>query len=235
MKLKNYWLLLLLSAFIFSCQNKEEIFRINGTFNKNYKGKIYLSEITPEGPILLDSTIVKANQFRFKIKKKNHIPQPAFYQLWTSSVNGLVTIGREGETVNITADPENMVKSYLVSGGDDAILMWQLDQMLKTFIDTIDRLYNIYETYIEEDSVREEIELKYQELLCQYQEILKKFISENKTSLVVIPAFYQVYNRRRFLDENENSAILKMILDELRVQFPNNENVIWLEKRVKIV
>lgn len=236
--MKNILWFLIIPLLFFCCEREQNMLVLNGKFTQDYTGKIYLSKVTPNGLILLDSSIVKNSSFQFKVKSdhpKNEesVLQPAFYQLWISPVNGFVTIGRGRETLEMEIDPQSMVKSYTISGGEDAELMWQLDQMLKSFINTIDPIYEIYETHIENDSIREEIEATYQELLQQYKIDLKNFILENKKSLVAIPAFYQVYNRRRFIDEESNLELLQMIYDELRVQFPNHEDVLFLEERIE--
>jgi esterase/lipase superfamily enzyme len=114
-------------------------------------------------------------------------------------------------------------------------LLWQLDQKLKNFIDTTDLLYSIYNAYIEDDSVRLQIENRYNKLILNHSNYLKTFIADNPTSLTTLIAFYQVYNKRKFFDETENLDLLKKIYNQLQVYYPTNENVIFLKKRIELI
>ncbi|MDR3048061.1 MAG: hypothetical protein LBU51_10740, partial [Bacteroidales bacterium] len=54
-------------------------------------------------------------------------------------------------------------------------------------------------------------------------------------SFTSIIAFYQTYNRRRFIDEKEHLSVLSALTTSLKKEYPLNENVLFLEKRIQII
>ncbi len=207
---------------------------IEGDLDNNIAKRIYLSKITPDGTILIDSTEIRQGHFRFNIKTEENV-EPVIYQLSLSSVNSMNTIAKSGDRLQIAADANNLAKSYTIQGGNDAELMLQLDRMLTAFIDTVDLLYAIYEQNLEDDEIRAEIDLRYNQLLTRYSSDLIRFIQQNSQSMVAIPAFYQMYNRRQFLQEEENLPLLRLIYNDLKKKYPDNENVIFLKKRIELI
>ena len=147
----------------------------------------------------------------------------------------MTTIAKRGDRLQIAADANNLAKSYTIQGSDDAKRMLQLDRMLSHFIDTLESLYQIYEQHIEEDDVRAYVEEQYNGLSSQYSADLIRFIKQNSCSMVSIPAFYQTYNRKRFLDEEEHLEILQLIHHDLKEKYPDCENIKFLEQRINSV
>lgn len=230
--LKKIVIIIIVLSFA-SCKNDRNNIIIQGDLENNIYQKIYLSKTTPDGTFLVDSTEIHKRKFSFKIKTENHTVCPVFYQLSLSPVNSMNTIAKRSDRLQITADAKNLAKSYTIEGGDDAKLMLQLDRMLTVFIDTIEVLYLFYEQHIENDDIRASVDSLYLNLLSHYRSDLIHFIKQNSFSMVSIPAFYQTYNRRRFLDEKENLNLLKLIHHDLKKKYPDCENVKFLEQRIK--
>jgi len=231
------FLLLILS---FSCKHESKEIVFKGTLSNSIEKQIYLYKVTPDGSFLIDSSEIKKGNFVFEVSgsdkaEKEALKEPAFYTLMLSPDNAFTTLARSGEKIEIKADANNLVKTYTVTGSQDAILLWQLDRALKNFIDTTDYLYSIYEANMEDDSVRMQIENEYNKLILNHTNYLKQFIADNPASLSTLIAFYQVYNKRNFFDENKNLDLLKNIYNQLIVYYPNNENVVFLGKRIKII
>jgi hypothetical protein len=216
-----------------SCHSNRDKIMIQGDIEHNIYKKIYLSKTTSEGTCLIDSTEIHQGHFLFKIKTNETGIYPAFYQLSLSPVNNMNTIAKCGDRLQITADANNLVKTYTIEGSDDAKRMLQLDRMLSAFVDTLDFLYTFYEQHIENDDMRAYVDEQYRKLLSRYNADLIWFIKQNSTSMVSIPAFYQTYNRKRFLDEQENIDLLQRIYHDLKEQYPDCENVKFLEQRVR--
>jgi len=207
-----FFLLILL----FSCRQDSKEIIIKGTLSNSIEKQIYLYKVTPDELILIDSSEIEKGAFVFEVSgsdksEKETLKEPAFYRLMLNPDNAFTTLARSGEKIEIKADATNLVKTYTVSGGKDAILLWKLDQALKNVIDTTDFLYSIYEANIENDSVRVQIEKEYNKLILNHTGYLKKFIADNPSSLATLIAFYQVYNKRKFLNESENLDLLKNI------------------------
>jgi len=230
-KKKSITLILILFSFVTCHHDYNKIF-IQGNLENNIYKKVYLSKITSDGVILIDSTEILKGKFSFKIRTHEDAPYPELYQLSLSLLNSMTIIAKPGDYLQIAADAKNLVKSYTITGSDDSKRMFQLDKMLTTFIDSLDVLYAFYEQHIENDDIRADIDTLYCHLLSQYSTDLVFFIKQNSESMVTIPAFYQVYNRRQFLDEQENLDILQLIHHDLKKKYPDSENVKFLEQRI---
>ena len=231
---------LLLLFILLSCRQESKEIIFKGRLSNNIEKQIYLYKVTPDGNFLIDSSEIKNGNFIFEVSGSNKaekmaLKEPAFYRLMLNPDNAFTTIARSGEKIEIKADADNLVKTYTVPGSKDAVLLWQLDQQLKNFIDTTDLLYSIYNANIEDDSVRMQIENEYNKLILNHSNYLKKFIADNPSSLATLIAFYQIYNKRKFLDETENFDLLKNIYNQLLVYYPTNENVIFLKKRIELI
>lgn len=223
-----------------ACENDEKKLIIEGEITSHASGYVYLSYMGSEGVTMLDSVKQNRDQFRFvlpekMIKNYTDPSEPAFYKISVTPENSFTTIGTMGEILSIKADARSLVKTYHITGGKDASLMEELDQTLKSFIDTVDLLYAFYSANIEDDSVRSMIETQYNVLVDQHTRNLKVFIEKHSSSLASIIAFYQQYNRRRFIDEKENIDLLQKICTDIKARYPDNEHVAYLEKRIQIL
>lgn len=233
MKKLSCFLLLLL---LLSCSQKNMIC-IEGELENGNGRMIYLSILTADGLQTIDSVVVRHNNFRFKLPtgddKLVAVGQPAFLQLSFSPDNGLTTLARSGETVHITANANKLVSSYRVTGPEDAMLMWKLDSALSVFVQYTDNLLQIYNYYMDEDSVRGKVEQSYNRAVEMHQQYLKDFILAHPYSFSTMIAFYQGYNNRRFFDETENADLLRKLTESLAEYYPNSQYVKYLQSRCR--
>lgn len=232
---KTISFLLILVSFC-ACSHRNQII-IEGQVENGNRRSIYLSLLTNEGPQLIDSTVISDNTFRFVIKpeqvmESTRLEEPAFYQLSLSFDNGLTTIAKAGETITLTANADKLVKSYRIKGSEDAALMWQLDSALSKFISRTDTLLYIYNSHREDDSVRSDVEQRYNQLTAQHSQYLRSFINRHPQSMSSIIAFYQVYNKHKFLDETEDADIFELMTDSLTAHYPNNSYISFLQSRI---
>ena len=107
-----------------------------------------------------------------------------------------------------------------------------MDRQLSRFIDSTEVLQTIYENEIEDDSIRSRVEYVYLILVENHTKYLLNFISSHPNSMTTIAAFYQRYNRKIFLPEEENLALLQQIYQNLVILYPDNQNVQYLKKRI---
>ena len=208
-----------------------------GILTNCHEKKIYLTKITPEEKILIDSCKLKNGHFQLKmnVRDKREIKQPAFYEISLHSDNAFTVIARGGEKIKIKANATQLVKDYQVTGGEDAQLMAQLDHQLKLFIDSVECLQQLYNQYRYNDSVKMFIENSYNNHIDNHTQYLKEFIQQHPYSLATITAFYQRFNRRIFLPESENLSLLNEIFNNLNDLYPDNENVITIGNRIIIL
>lgn len=240
MKIVRLFLILLCIGTLASC-NRNNTITFKGTLRNESPKYIYLSKVTVDGVILLDSAEVRKGKFALHVKAQNDkerelLNEPAFYRISFNPDNAFTTLAHAGEHLVIDAAADSLVKTYTITGGHDAELVQQLDHQLKLFIDTTWFLETA-ERFINpnNDSLREVIEVYYLKTVDCHTRYLRKFIDENLNSLAAITAFYQVYNRRNFFDETKDLELLKKIYENLIKIYPNNENVQFLKQRIDLV
>lgn len=223
---------------LFSCSHKSDI-RIEGNMRNGNGRVLYLSLLTADGLQMLDSVVVRRNAFQFKMSKNVlsdflATDEPGFFQLNFSPDNGLTTLVKSGQVVHVTADANDLVRTYRVHGPEDAVLMWQLDSALASFARYTDTLLNIYQCNRDDDNVRSEVERHYNLTVAAHKQYLRDFITKHPHSFSSIIAFYQRYNRHRFFDENEDAELLRMLTDSLAANYPDSQYVRYLQSRLKL-
>ena len=240
MRIGRILLIVLCIGALASC-NRHNTITFKGTLRNESPKYIYLSKVTVDGVILLDSSEVRKGKFSLHVKAQNDkekelLNEPAFYRISFNPDNAFTTLAHAGEQLVIDAAADSLVKTYTITGGHDAELVQQLDHQLKLFIDTTWFLETA-ERFInpDNDSLREVIEVHYLKTVDNHTRYLRKFINENMNSLAAITAFYQVYNRRNFFDETKDLDLLKKIYESLIKIYPNNENVLFLKQRIDLI
>lgn len=228
--MKKYLLLLLSCFLLISCQHKKGQIIIEGKFKNAHDEWVKLGLIGSEDLIMLDSVKMKNGSFTFTIpaetdEEKSRAASPMMYQIILSSDNTLTTLAKGGEHILIQADAKNLLANYKIQGGEEAMLMAQLDSALASFVIPTDKLYAIYEKNIENDSIRADIEQQYVVLLQRHKEYLTNFINKHPNNMASFIAFYQSYNRRSFFSEQNDIELLKKITESLKKQYPDNPYV----------
>ena len=223
----------------FGCDRKAETVTVQGTFADCAKEWVYFSEIRPDGVELLDSAKIESGTFRFELASADEMirqrrQQPFFLQIaLDKGKDGFVTLVRNGESIEVSGNAQRLPAEHFVTGGCESANMLLLDQRLTQFIDSVDYLYEIYEDGIEDDALRERVEAVYLQLVQHHTEFLKQFIASHPTSLSSVAAFYTRYNRRIFLPEKENFALLQLMVSELEKTYPSHEYVLFLKQRIE--
>ena len=200
--------------------------------------KITLALITNEGLEPLDSMRLKNGHFCFELKAtdksaKERAASPMMYQIMLSPYNTLTTIAKGGDHILIQANAENLIEKYHVSGGEEAVLMGQLDSALHTFVQPADSLYQLYSYDIYNDSLREATEQQYLQLVEHHKQYLKQFIQQHPDQMASFVAFYQSYNRRHFFNEQKDKVLLRQITQNLKNKYPENPYVQKMQERLE--
>lgn len=235
--MKRFTLILISLAILtlFSCKSNDKNIHIEGKLSQCSYSRIYLYKVSPDGETIVDSSEIRNGIFSLKDKlNKDQIQRtsPGFYKLYISETNHILTIASKGETIHIEAKADSLVKTYQVTGGKEAFLVHELDMQLKSFIDSVETLYFSYEQNKYNDTVKLAIESEYNRLVANHQAFLIHFIQKNKGTLATLNAFYQSFNRRIFLPEQDNISLLNEILLNIKVKYPQNENIPFIESRI---
>jgi hypothetical protein len=229
-------LLLLLSA----CSDRNVSVKITGDIHDGGNQMIRLALITSDGMDFIDSTNLKDGHFEFKISSENELIKerekaPMMFQLFLSEDNSLATMAKKGEHLQITADARDMARTYNISGGEEAVLIHQLDSSLTAFVIPSEKLYEKYQKTLEDDSARAEIEAKYVVMLQNHRQYLEKFIETHPNNMASYIAFYQSYNRRNFFDIYRDLDVLKKINANIEKVYPESEYVKSMKNIVDMV
>ena len=246
---KRIQLLVLLTLAIFSwgCssdkkkgENAQNSVVMKGTV-KNSEGKslylhLMLVDTTGVGGVeydgLSNSTVTDG---AFSLQYQPDDAEPQFYRIGFGGQNTITTIARRGEQLTFTFNnPDTLCRDYKVKGGEDAQLMWELDQRLSRFIDSAEHLTLWYE-YTDDDSSHMLINNAYTLIKGHHRDFLVQFITHHPTSLATITAFYQKYQMGTFFDEADDLSLLEKIYQNLAKEYPRNGNVRWLAKRIAFI
>lgn len=240
MKMKRVIMVLMAAMLLAACGNRHVSVRISGDVKDGGSQMVRLALITAEGMEMLDSVTMKNGHFDFKVSSENELVKkrenaPMMFQLFLSESNSLATMAKKGEKLKITADAKDLTKTYRISGGEEAVLMQQLDSALTVFVTEANKLYEVYQKNLENDSARGEVETKYMNLLFQHRDYLEKFIAGHPNNMASYIAFFQSYNRRNFFDIYQDLDVLKKINANMSKVYPESEYVKTMTHIVEMV
>ena len=238
--MKKIVLLLFATFTLIACSDRNVSVSITGDIHNGGNKMIRLALITAEGMDIIDSANLRDGHFEFKISSENERIKerenaPMMFQLFLSESNSLATMAKKGEKLKITADAKDLTQTYHISGGEEAVLMQQLDSALTVFVTEANKLYDVYQENMENDSARGEVETKYMNLLFQHREYLEKFIAGHPNNMASYIAFFQSYNRRNFFDIFQDLDVLKKINANLSKVYPGSDYVLTMDHIVEMV
>lgn len=224
--------IVLLSFCLIFCSacSKKNLITIQGHMESAEGQYITISKMNLNEMQVIDSVQIQHGDFILSLHPDDK--EYAFYQLSLNKDNALTTIAKKGEQLQFTIDAQPMVRNYLVEGSHEAELLNELDRQLSLFIDSVQVLEQYYYRDMENDSLRSYIDYCYLLIKKHHTEYLKDFICRNPQSLACLVAFYQKYNNGKFFSEENDKDLLKFIYDNLLKEYPHNENIKWLEKRI---
>ena len=213
-----------------ACSSRHVSVKISGDIKDGGNRMVHLALITADGMEMIDSMNLKDGHFEFKVSSDNELIKerenaPMMFQLFLSDNNSLATMAKKGEKLSITADAKDLTQTYRISGGEEAVLMQQLDSALTVFVTEANKLYEVYQKNLENDSARGEVETKYMNLLLQHRDFLEKFIAGHPNNMASYIAFFQSYNRRNFFDVYQDLDVLKKINANMSKIYPESEYV----------
>lgn len=213
-----------------ACSDRNVSVKIEGDIQNGGNQMIRLALITAEGMDIIDSANLRNGHFEFKISSENERIKerenaPMMFQLFLSEDNSLATMAKKGERLKITADAQDLTRTYQITGGEEAVLMHQLDSTLTAFVIPTENLYETYQKNSDNDSIRAAIESQYVEMLQKHKEFLQDFIQNHPNNMASYIAFFQSYNRRNFFNIYQDLDILKQINNNLSKVYPESEYV----------
>jgi hypothetical protein len=228
--MKKLLLFLIVATTLVACADRNVSVKISGDIQNGGNQMIRLALITAEGMDIIDSAMMRDGHFEFKISSederiKERENAPMMFQLFLSEENSLATMAKKGDRLQITADVQDLARTYSISGGEEAVLMHQLDSTLTAFVIPTEKMFEHYEENMYNDSVKAEIEAEYVSMLQQHRQYLEDFIDKHPNNMACYIAFFQSYNRRTFFDPLEDLDVLKQINANMMKVYPESEYV----------
>jgi len=230
------WAAVLLAA----CADRNVSVKISGDIKNGGNQMVRLALITADGMDIIDSANMRDGHFEFKVSSENELIKereysPMMFQLFLSEENSLATMAKKGEHLKFTADAQNLIRTYHVTGGEEAILMHQLDSALTAFVIPAEKLFEDYSENMYNDSVKATIEAQYVPMLQQHRQYLENFINKHPNNMACYIAFYQSYNRRTFFDPMQDLDVLKKINTNMMKVYPKSEYVVAMTRMAEML
>lgn len=228
-----------ISIVLSACDNKA--FVITGTLENGSNKTLYLEELTPEGPLFIDSIkLDKKGSFKYKYE----MPYPGLYNLHAASNDYAVLHPQEGERIAIHGDYDQLAMSYTVTGSQQSILLWQLQDYTNKGIHQLFDLIQLENTAkqkltsgqlseTEYKVIHQTHDSMYLEYYRQQQEYVSHFIEENIGSLTTLIALYKQFNNHPVIDPEVNLDYYEEVLAGLQEHQPDNPHTIHFKNSVE--
>lgn len=238
--MKKILLLVFLAISLVACTDRNVSVKISGDIHDGGNRMIRLALITADGMDLIDSTTMHDGHFEFKLSSENELIKerennPMMFQLFLTEENSLATMAKKGEHLIITADAQDLTRTYHVTGGEEAVLMQQLDSALTAFVIPAEELFEHYSENMYNDSVKANIEAQYVPMLQQHRQYLEDFINKHPNNMACYIAFFQSYNRRTFFDPLQDLDVLKKINANMMKVYPKSEYVVAMTRMAELM
>jgi peroxiredoxin len=238
MKKINCVILSVLVALVFSgCggnKANDKSFVVNGKFSNSKKDSVYLQELTAKNTIGIDSAILsEEGEFHFKVEPK----EIGFYIVKLSRNNFITLLVDKGETIEVTADAKQLLRTYTVSGSKGSELIKELNAKLQSSYDKVDSLSAIYTAAKGKPDilkVKASLDSTYKVIFLDQKKYLETFINTNTSSLACLIAIYQQFGREMMFNFNikEDFAYFEKLDKALMAAYPDNQHALDLHERV---
>lgn len=215
---------------------KHDTFTIGGTLDGGAGKTLWLEEITPDGPLFIDSIPVDSKgHFKYTYK----MPYRSLYNLHTTADNYIVTLPDYGEHVKVNGRWDNLSMSYSVEGSPESGLLWLLQQfsndgneVLQALVDTTSHYAQLYfDKQISEQEVldkKNETDSIYTATFLDQQDYICRFLEENRGSLATLIALHKPFNNRLLIDTRDPNSIewYDLVLEGLQERYPDNPHTL---------
>jgi len=197
MKLK-YLILLVMPILVSAC--KHNSVTISGKLEKPVRGEyVVLSEIGPLSLKPVDSVKLDSDG-RFSFKRE--VAMPTFFVLRTTRQSFITLLLEPGDKLSLSADYNSLNLPESVTGSDGSRKMLEYNKVLKSTIDKIRGLSDVYSQNADSKnlpSVMRTIDSTAGVYVKELNSYTKKYIDDNIKSMVSVVALYQVVAPRVYV------------------------------------
>lgn len=234
--LKHLPFLLLLFLSVVSCNKKE--FTLKGTLENGANKMLYLEELTPEGPLFIDSIKLDA---KGRFSYKYNIPYESFYNLHVSDIDYIVLMPQANATTEISGDYQNLSYTYSVVGTPNDEALWKLQNFSNHGIERLHEIIALDKqnraTLHGADSVagKQVTDSLYRDAYSEQQDYIVKFITDNRGSLATLIALYKPFNNHPIIDPALNMDWYEEVLSGLEEMMPSNPHTLHFANTVAVL
>ncbi len=200
MKFTTFYLaiaVLLLSACSDSDSGSSEGFELKGKLGNAHGDTIFLEQMATDGMKPVDTAYLDKNG---EFTMNPTITEIGFYRLKTSDRNFATFIFDTNQKVSITGDVADLGNSYNVEGSEDSKLFWEVNHASAASYKKRDSLQKIFQAFVNVtkmdslriDSMSNELEKPYTQLVNEHNQYLKTFIEKNSSSFASLAAIQQL-------------------------------------------
>ena len=226
--------LYLFAVLVFSgCKNNTV--RISGTLSNPVAGEyIFLDELKSNELNTVDSVKV-SDKGTFNFKRE--VKFPSFYLLKINDNNFLTLLVEPGEKLVLNAKYDSLNYPVSVSGSEGTELMTDYNVNLRSTINKLSGLNNIYtqnEGSPQLPAIIESLDSMAQTYLTEINTYTKNYINKNISSLVSLVALYQqVAPNGYVLNPTKDVNYFIKVDSSMFSQYPEYEPVVTLHQQVK--
>ena len=240
MRQKALVLAALVALLFAGCKN--DTFTVCGTIEGGAGHTLWIEELTPEGPMFVDSIPMDSHGY-FKYKYK--MPYRSFYNLHATEGNYIVTLPDYGEKLTVGGNWDNLSLTYTVEGSPESELLWQLQQLtndgaavLTDLVDTA-RHYDmlLHQGLVDEQTVaakRHVTDSIFRAERSLQQEYICSFIEQNMGSLATMIALYKSFNTQPLIPPADTASLYyyDLVMEGLLQRYPDNPHTLRFQTTV---
>ena len=218
MNTKTLFGTILAGTLMCGCQSSKV--KISGRFVGNDAKKVYLEQLAPLSPSIIDSaTLAEDGGYEFRLKEV--APTPVLYNLiYDGERIPLLLAGGDRVTVSSVG---SVVRNYTVEGSVESDL---LRQFYQAFVEGAQQLDLLAARFAEPNLSEEQRKELAAEYTAEYYRIRReqlRFIIENKSSLAAVYALYQRLPGDAYLFNGDSDVVYyRTVADALEESYPES-------------
>lgn len=172
-------------------------FELKGKLGNAHGDTLYLELMATDGLKKVDTAILDENG---EFTMHPVIPEIGFYRLKTTDRNFATLIFEPNQKVTITGDVADLGNTYNVEGSEDSKLFWEINLASAESYRKRDSLQKIFQAFVNMtqmdslriDSMSNELEKPYTQLVNDHNQFLKTFIEKHASSFASLAAIQQL-------------------------------------------
>jgi len=227
--IKTIFFFILLSS-LFACNQSAQNVTVNGQINGMGNTMVFLSELTPEELVLIDS--VSSNTtggFTLGFTSK----ETSFYIL-ELPLRQIPLIMGPGESVKIFGDTATLDYFYGIDGPIECQILNDFENVTRKNEKAIDSLAKIFEQSQNStgfDKMVMKLNAAYDSIFAIQVDYVKAMVSGNPDKLASLLIITQPFGPRRVINEENDYDLIKKIDEGVMSAYPNNVHAIENHKR----